>query len=128
MAQALGNLGLRQSFKIGQQQSPPLFVRQLAKSSSHDLTCFGSDQLPGSIEDLIAAGLLVGVDKSRPRSQHSQTIQSTTACNCNQPGKGASARRIEIIRPAPNLQKCFLENVLRLVAVMQYTQNQAKQD
>gem|GEM_PF-4074127 len=128
MAQALRNLGLRQSFKIGEQQSPPLFVRQLAKSSSHDLTCFGSDQLPGSIEDFIAAGLLVCVDKSRPRSQHPQTIQSTTARDSDQPGKGASARRIEIIRSPPNLQKCFLENILGLVAVMQYTKNQAKED
>ena len=62
------------------------------------------------------------------RTGSAQTVQSAAARDGGQPRKSASASFIKIAGSPPNLQKDFLQNIFRLLAVIQYTKDEAKQD
>ena len=53
-------------------------------------------------------------------------IDGTAARKRDQPGEWPAALFIKIFRPLPNLHKDLLQNVLRFLAAIQYTEEQAK--
>ena len=55
-------------------------------------------------------------------------IDATAAGQRNQPRERTPTILVEVCRAPPNLQKHFLENVFRLLAVIQYTHQQPEQD
>ena len=115
-----------QAFKVSQQQRPALLVGQISQRLPHGSALFRAQRIGRRIANIFARQLRGLVGQSSPRSGRAQTVEGAAAGDGYQPGKGAPARFIKVIRPPPNLQKSFLQNVLRLGAVMQYTHDEAE--
>ena len=119
---------MSEAVEIGKHYRALLLVGEFGERVANETALFRLERICGRIRDLFRRFTRAGFGNAFTGGERSQPVDATAARKRHQPREGTSATFVEVCRFAPHLQEHFLEDVFRLLAVIQYTHQQPKQD